>query len=166
MWGARLKRLSLLNKWRNLLLSESNVRKGVPVISKLIEKSLAIASVSLIGLLIGPLFAQQEAAPPGTPSDNTKVNKRDRKKSEPTADQGKNNRSDREIMQQIRRAVVSDGSLSTYAHNVKIISQGGKVTLKGPVHTDEEKKTIEAKATEIAGANNVTNELTVKGDQK
>jgi hyperosmotically inducible protein len=69
-------------------------------------------------------------------------------------------------MRKIRRAVVADKSLSTYAHNVKIISESGKVTLKGPVHTEDEKKAIEAKATEVAGAGNVTNEITVKGDSK
>ena len=68
-------------------------------------------------------------------------------------------------MQKIRKAVVADKSLSTYGHNVKIISQQGKVTLKGPVHTDEEKKNIEAKAVEVAGAGNVTNMLEVKGDK-
>ena len=78
------------------------------MISKLIDKSLAIACVSLIGLLVGPVLAQ-ETAPPSTPPDNTKVNKPDRQKSEPTADQAKNNHSDREMMQQIRRAVVADG---------------------------------------------------------
>jgi osmotically-inducible protein OsmY len=98
--------------------------------------------------------------------DNTKTNQRDRAKSEPTADQAKNNLSDRQIMQQIRKAVVADKSLSTYAHNVKIIADHGKVTLKGPVHTEEESKAIEAKATEVAGAGNVTNNLTVKGDKK
>jgi hyperosmotically inducible protein len=45
-------------------------------------------------------------------------------------------------MQKIRKAVVGDKSLSTYGHNVKIISQHGKVTLKGPVQTEEEKKNI------------------------
>jgi hyperosmotically inducible periplasmic protein len=130
----------------------------------LIEKR-SIAKLCLIGLLIGPTFAQQPATQSDT-SDNTKVNKRDRTTSEPTADQGKNNTSDRERMRQIRRAIVADKSLSTYAHNIKIISQGGKVTLKGPVHTEEEKKAIEAKATEIAGAGNVTDEITVKGDSK
>ena len=133
---------------------------------KLLRNSLALASVSLIGLLAVPVHAQQEASPSGTASDNTKTNKRDLKPSELTADQGKNGRSDRAVMAQIRRAVVSDNSLTTYAHNVKIISQGGKVTLKGPVQSAEEKKVIETKATDIAGANNVTNQLTVKGDQK
>jgi len=61
---------------------------------------------------------------------------------------------------------MDDKSLSTYAHNVKIISQHGKVTLKGPVRSDEEKKSIEDKATEVAGAGNVTNQLTVKPEKK
>lgn len=130
------------------------------------EKYWATARLCLLGLLVGPMFAHQATTQSNTASDNTKVNQRDRKTSEPTADQGKNASSDRETMRKIRRAVVADQSLSTYAHNIKIISQGGKVTLKGPVHTEEEKKAIEAKATEVAGAGNVTNHITVKGDAK
>ena len=105
--------------------------------------------------------AQDTPKTPPAP-DNTKVNQRDRDKSAPTADQAKNTTNDRDTMQKIRKAVMADKSLSTYAHNVKIISQGGKVTLKGPVRTEEEKSTIEQKATEVAGAGNVTNEITVK----
>jgi hyperosmotically inducible protein len=127
---------------------------------------LGLAVVFLASLLVVPSFARQTPPQSGPSSDNTKVNKRDRSKSEPTADQGKNASSDRETMRKIRRAVVADKSLSTYAHNIKIISQGGKVTLKGPVHTEDEKKAVEAKATEVAGAGNVTNEITVKGDSK
>jgi len=93
--------------------------------------------------------------------DNTKVNKGE----QPTADQAKNNASDRDIMQNIRKAIVGDSSLSTYAHNVKIISKSGKVTLKGPVRSEDEKKSVESKAVEVAGAGNVTNELTVKPDK-
>ena len=66
----------------------------------------------------------------------------------------------------IRKAIVDDKSLSTYAHNVKIVSQHGKVTLKGPVRSAEEKKTVEDKATEVAGAGNVTNQMTVKPEKK
>jgi hyperosmotically inducible protein len=91
--------------------------------------------------------------------DNTKANKGD---TATTADKQKMNTSDRVLTQKVRKAVMADKSLSTYAHNVKIISQNGSVTLKGPVRSDEEKKAIVAKATEIAGANNVTDELTVK----
>ena len=65
-------------------------------------------------------------------------------------------------MQKIRRAVVEDKSLSTYAHNVKIIAQDGKVTLKGPVRSEDEKQAIEQKAKDVAGADNVVNEITIK----
>lgn len=65
-------------------------------------------------------------------------------------------------MRQIRRDVVKDKSLSTYGHNIKIISQHGKVTLKGPVHSEDEKSTIDQYARQVAGAGNVTDELTVK----
>jgi hyperosmotically inducible periplasmic protein len=111
---------------------------------------------SLLG--VGSLSAQQSTAP----ADNTTVNQRDRNQNEPAADQQKNNLSDRDITQQIRRAIVKDKSLSTYAHNVKVITQNGQVTLKGPVRSDEEKRSIEAKATEIVGENKVTSELDIK----
>jgi osmotically-inducible protein OsmY len=106
------------------------------------------------------LKAQNNQAP--TPSDNTRVNQRDRSKTEPTTDQGKNNLSDRDLMQKIRRSLLDDKSLSTSAHNVKIISQSGQVTLKGPVASEEEKRAVEEKATALAGSGNVTNEITVK----
>lgn len=122
---------------------------------------LLTSTVLLTAFSLSPSLAQD------TPkADNTKVNKRDRNKAEPTADQQKESSSDRDITQKIRRAIVDDKSLSTYAHNVKIITQNGKVTLKGPVHSEEEKKTIEAKAAEVAGAGNVTNELSIKTSAK
>ena len=117
------------------------------------------------GLLLGAgvrASAQEPTSQQASPAaDNTKVNERDRSQNEPTADQQKDNRSDREITQQIRQSIIRDKSLSTYAHNVKIVSQGGKVTLKGPVRSEEEKSAIEAKATDIAGAANVINQLEV-----
>ena len=64
-------------------------------------------------------------------------------------------------MQKIRKAVVADKGLSTYAHNVKIISEHGKVTLKGPVRSEEERKNIQAKATAVAGDGNVMDEMTI-----
>jgi hyperosmotically inducible protein len=57
-----------------------------------------------------------------------------------TADQQKENARDRELTQNIRRALMQDKTLSSYAHNVKVIAQGGQVTLKGPVRTEEEKR--------------------------
>ncbi len=102
-----------------------------------------------------------------TPSaDNTKVNRADRAAGQPTADQAKDNRPDRDVMKQIRKDIVSDKSLSTYAHNVKIIAEHGKVTLKGPVRSEDEKHAVESKAVAVVGADNVTNQLTVKEDAK
>jgi hyperosmotically inducible protein len=109
----------------------------------------------------GLLWAQQGKDASQVPADNTKVNERDRNKAGPTADEQKENSSDRQLTQQIRRAVVEDKSLSTSAHNVKIISQNGTVTLKGPVKSEEEKQTIEAKAAQIAGQGKVNNEIQV-----
>ena len=107
--------------------------------------------------------AAQNASPAdNTPADNTKLNERDRNANQPTADRQKDNRSDRDITQQVRKAIVKDKSLSTYAHNVKVITQNGMVTLKGPVRSEEEKKAIEAKAAEVAGQDKVTNQLDVK----
>ena len=111
---------------------------------------------------VGQLGAAQDPQPA---PDNTKMNKRDRAPSQPTADQAKETSSDRDTMQKIRKAIMADKSLSTYAHNVKVISEHGKVTLKGPVHTEEESRNIAAKATEVAGVGNVVNQLSVKGDK-
>ena len=94
--------------------------------------------------------------------DNTKVNKRDRNAGEPTADQQKMNTTDRALTKQIRQSIMSDKSLSTYAHNIKIISQNGAVTLKGPVKSDDEKKAVLAKATAVAGTDKVTDQVSVK----
>ncbi len=109
----------------------------------------------------GVSLAQQDANSTQAPADNTKVNQRDRDKSQPTADQQKEAKSDRQIAAEIRRSLVKDKSLSTYAHNVKVIVQDGAVTLKGPVRSDDEKQTVQAKAAEVAGADKITNEIEV-----
>jgi osmotically-inducible protein OsmY len=111
----------------------------------------------------GTLMLAQDTAGQNAPaSDNSKMNQRDRDPNEPTADQQSNNQSDRDITQQVRQAINADKTFSTYAHNVKVITRKGQVTLKGPVRSDEEKRAIEAKATAIAGDGKVTSELTVK----
>ena len=121
------------------------------MVSRMVQALFVSAVCSLITV---PAMAQ-------TPPDNTKINKRDRAKGAPTADQQKENHGDRDLAQRIRQSIVKDKSLSTYAHNVKVIAQGGNVTLKGPVRSDEEKRTIEMMANEIAGSGHVTNQLTV-----
>jgi hyperosmotically inducible protein len=72
-------------------------------------------------------------------------------------------KADRDLTQKIRRSVVSDKDLSVEAHNIHISAQDGAVTLIGTVKSDDEKKTIEDKATEVAGAGKVTNQLSVSG---
>ena len=90
--------------------------------------------------------------------DNTANNKQQNT----TADQQKETAADRELAQKIRQAIVDDSSLSTSAHNVKIIVGDGVVVLKGPVQSEDEKKSVGAKAEQIAGTGKVKNELTVK----
>jgi hyperosmotically inducible protein len=130
---------------------------------------IAVRTFLCTGLLLGSGVLARAQEPVGQQSspavDNTKVNERDRSKNEPTADQQKDNRSDQDITQQIRQSIMKDKSLSTYAHNVKIITQNGQVTLKGPVRSEDEKRTIETKATEVAGDNKVTSELNIKPQQ-
>ena len=125
--------------------------------------------VSSALVVVSALLITVVSAGAQIPADNTKVNKRDQAEGAVTADQQKENASDREIAQKIRRALMADTTLSTYAHNVKIVAQNGQVTLKGPVWTDDEKKSVETKATEVAGAGRVTNEITItapKGSKK
>jgi BON domain/Virulence factor BrkB len=63
---------------------------------------------------------------------------------------------------QIRKAIVADKSLSTYAHNVKVITVNGAVTLKGPVYSDDEKEKVASDAAGVVSADKITNQLTVK----
>jgi osmotically-inducible protein OsmY len=103
---------------------------------------------------------QDDAAKAG---DNTSVNKRDRSKNEATADQQKNDKSDVAVTAEIRRAIVKDKTLSTNAHNVKIIVQSGNVTLKGPVGSETERAAVAKAARDAMGANKgtLTDEMTV-----
>jgi hyperosmotically inducible periplasmic protein len=126
-----------------------------------LTKSNVLTFALLLPSLLSPAYAQ--ATDPKPKPDNTAVNKRDQNPGEATADQQKMNAADRALTARIRKAVIADKSLSTYAHNVKIISQNGTVTLKGPVQSDDEVKSIIAKATKGAGgADKVVNQMSVK----
>lgn len=119
-------------------------------------------SIGLAGLMSIYLAAAAPAQSPGTGNakpDNTRENKQ--AQGSTTADSQTYNPADRELTRKIRRAVVADKSLSTYAHNIKIIARDGTVTLKGPVRTEAEKTTVEAKAKDIAGVDKVVCQLTV-----
>jgi hyperosmotically inducible protein len=123
-------------------------------------KPRALLAAAVLFLSI-PLAASSRPQNQTPAPDNSKTNQRDRNKTSPTADQQKANASDTDVAKQIRSSIMKDKSLSTYAHNVKIIAQDGKVTLKGPVRSEDEKTNIASKAAAVAGDSNVTNELTV-----
>lgn len=106
--------------------------------------------------MVAPIAHAQDTQQPAP--DNTKRNK---DQAPPTADQQKMNPTDRAITQKIRKAIHEDKSLSTYAHNIKVITQDGKVTLRGPVRSEEEKNNLQAKAVTVAGEENVSNQLEV-----
>jgi hyperosmotically inducible protein len=129
-------------------------------------KTQALTAAVAAGLLIiaaQSALSQSSTAPStGTvPADNTKANKLDPSNTAATADAQKDNAGDRTITQQIRKSLVTDKSLSTYAHNVKIVSVNGTVTLNGVVRSEDEKSAIEAKAVSVAGQGHVVNDLKV-----
>ena len=97
-----------------------------------------------------------------TAADNTARNVRDKDANVPTpVDQGESE-ADRTITQHVRKAVVDNDALSTNAHNVKIITQNGVVTLRGPVNTATEKATVVAMARSTPGVTRVDDQLEVK----
>jgi len=95
------------------------------------------------------------------PADNSKSNGVDPSNRSGTADQQTNNSSDINITQNIRKSLMADKSLSTYAHNVKVVTVNGQVTLNGVVRSDQERASIEAKAASVVGQGHVVNELKV-----
>jgi hyperosmotically inducible protein len=132
-------------------------------------KTQALTAAVAAGLLIiaaQSAMSQSTAPDTGTgtgtvPADNTKANKLDPSNTAATADAQKDNAGDRTITQRIRKSLVTDKTLSTYAHNVKIVSVKGTVTLNGVVRSEDEKSAIEAKAVSVAGQGHVVNDLKV-----
>lgn len=95
-------------------------------------------------------------------ADNTAKNERDRSKQTKTPIDQSNSKEDVKISADIRKAIIKDKSLSMTAKNVKIITSGGQVTLRGPVMNADEKMKIASAARTVAGAEKVTDELEIK----
>jgi hyperosmotically inducible periplasmic protein len=123
---------------------------------RLLHASVALGVVlSLTNpLLVSRAAAQATSSQP----DNSAQNKAQ----STTADNQSNAQADRTTAAQVRKAIIADKDLSTYAHNVKIIVANGTVTLKGPVKSDDEKQKVVAVVASVVPADKVTNELTVK----
>jgi osmotically-inducible protein OsmY len=125
--------------------------------------SFPLIALATCTLLAGYASAQSDAnsTAPATAPDNSKSNKSDQSNMSATADTQSNHASDVDLTKRIRQSVVADKSLSTYAHNIKIVTLNGSVTLNGVVRSDEEKNAVEMKAAAIAGKDKVTNALKV-----
>ena len=120
---------------------------------KSIRKTLAASAALATVCLFAPAFATAQTAP-----DNSKQNK----DHATTAENQSNASADRETTAKVRKAIMADKNLSTYAHNVKVITSNGQVTLKGPVKSEEEKQQIASDASTVVSAESITNQLTVK----
>ena len=119
-----------------------------------ILRSVALSCALMLPAAVAlPMHAQNPTAP-----DNSARNK----DQGTTADQQSHSPSDRDTTQKIRKSLVADKSLSTYGHNVKVICQNGSVTLRGPVHSDDEKRAIEGHAADVVGHDHVNSQLEVK----
>lgn len=96
--------------------------------------------------------------------DNTGRNVRDADGATLTPGDQPNTAQDLDLARRIREAVTSDASMSTNAQNVKIIAQGGAVTLRGPVKSEQEKLAIQSIAQQTPGVSRVDNLLEVDPD--
>jgi osmotically-inducible protein OsmY len=113
-----------------------------------------------------PATDHSVAPPANTSPDNTGVNTRDRNGDTKTPIDQNENSADVKMTADIRMKIVNQEGMSINARNVKIVTQDGKVTLRGPVESDDEKKTIEGFAKNVAGDGNVDNQLEVKPSDK
>lgn len=127
---------------------------------KQITSWLAVTAMVLAAGGVTTSFAADKSAGEYAP-DNSGRNVRDAKGGTVTPDDQLENKADRTLTQQLRRSLMDDKSLSMTAHNIKIVSINGQVTLRGPVKNESERQTIVEKARQIAGLENVTNQLEV-----
>jgi osmotically-inducible protein OsmY len=125
------------------------------VFSTVLTLSFAASVVTLPSIF--PWSASAQSTTQSAP-DNSGQNKNQQN----TADNQPNASVDRHTTAQVRKAIIADKSLSTYAHNIKIITVNGTVTLKGPVRSEDEKQKVIADATAVISSDKVTNDLTVK----
>jgi len=127
---------------------------------------LIVLAASLLCLGARAALSQSTSGAPApdqrsVPADNSKSNSTDPSNQSATADAQSNEKGDINITQSIRQSLVADDSLSTYAHNVKVVTVNGRVTLNGVVRSDQEKANVESKAASVVGQGNVVNDLKV-----
>ena len=126
-------------------------------------KSITLLLLSMV-LIVGCSKNRSEdkqVSQTAVEADNSGRNVRDRNDQTKTPGDQSENEADRTITQNIRQVITADDSLSTNAKNVKIITNDGTVTLRGPVKSEKEKSDIEAKAKQVAGVKRVDNQIEV-----
>ena len=121
-------------------------------------KRTLLALTCLSAFSLAALAGNDKAKP-----DNTAVNERDRSGETKTSGDQANSSADLKTTQAIRQALMKDGELSTAAKNIKVITANGRVTLRGPVKTAQEKAKIDQLAKSVAGGAQIDNQLDVKG---
>jgi osmotically-inducible protein OsmY len=131
------------------------------------KMTLLLATMIMTGGSLGPVHAESQTNPTllaQTAPDNTGRNVRDREGDTLTPGDQSSDPADVELTRRIREAVVDDESLSTSAHNIKIITVNGVVTLRGPVASAQEKTKIVETAQKLAGTKKIENQLEVAAD--
>jgi hyperosmotically inducible periplasmic protein len=117
-------------------------------------------TVLLLASMLATPYAIAQSTSAVAP-DNAKSNKVDTSNATATADAQNNNPTDLDLTKRIRQSLMADKSLSTYAHNIKIVTVSGSVTLNGVVRSEDEKDAIEMKAANIAGKSKITDNLKI-----
>jgi hyperosmotically inducible periplasmic protein len=120
-------------------------------------KGIILALACLSAFSLAALAGDEKAKP-----DNTATNERDRSGETKTSGDQSNSSADLKITQAIRQALMKDGELSTTAKNIKIITDNGQVTLRGPVKSAQEKAKIDQLAKSAAGGAKIDDQLDVK----
>jgi hyperosmotically inducible periplasmic protein len=142
-----------------LVAGEPAVRRTSPqrVISMRIKLRLCRAML-FCALIGGVTFTTAMAQEQDGQPDNSAQNKSQSQ----TAQNQSTDKSDRMTTANVRKAIVADKQLSSYAHNVKVITVNGTVTLKGPVRSDAEKQQITNDASQVVSQDKIVDQLTVK----
>ncbi|MGO4382583.1 BON domain-containing protein [Pseudoduganella sp. RAF19] len=148
----------------------SDFRKAnMKQVSKKVLRAVLVTALGSSGSIAqaAPIATVSQAPQQGQPTpvaDNTKVNSRDKVERSQTPQAQSNAKADRKLLATVRRAIFRDKSLSVMAHNIKILAEGGVVTLRGPVQSDDEKRKVEALAKSVSGVSSVDNKIDIKSN--
>jgi hyperosmotically inducible protein len=124
----------------------------------MLMKRTLLVLACLSGVSLAAIAADDKTKP-----DNTAINERDRSGETQTSGDQSNSSADLKVTQAIRQALMKESELSTTAKNIKIITNNGQVTLRGPVKNAQEKSKIDQLARSAAGGAKIDNQLDVKG---